>query len=67
MSEYKMTLSTSHPISALEAWQVVVIVLKLCGVIDWSWWLVLLPIEAIGIIATVMLIGFGWVAWSQGR
>lgn len=24
--------------------QIVFIVLKLCGVIDWSWWLVLLPI-----------------------
>ena len=25
--------------------QIAFIVLKLCGVIDWAWWLVLLPIE----------------------
>lgn len=24
--------------------QIVLIVLKLCGAIDWSWWLVLLPL-----------------------
>lgn len=30
-------------ITALEALQIVFIVLKLCHVIDWSWWLVLIP------------------------
>ena len=25
--------------------QICFIVLKLCGVIDWAWWLVLLPVE----------------------
>ena len=25
--------------------QIAFIVLKLCGIIDWAWWLVLLPIE----------------------
>lgn len=28
----------------LEVLQIVFIVLKLCGVIDWSWWLVLIPL-----------------------
>lgn len=28
--------------------QIVFIVLKLCGVINWSWWLVLLPLIIVG-------------------
>lgn len=39
---------------------IVFIVLKLCGVIDWSWWWVLcpfwLPIALIGFIVTIGLI-----------
>jgi hypothetical protein len=32
------------------------IILKLCGVIDWSWWLVLLPLY--GPLALVLVISF---------
>lgn len=35
--------------------QIAFIVLKLCGVIDWAWWLVLLPIE---IWAVILLLCF---------
>ena len=28
----------------IEVLQIVFIVLKLCGVIDWSWWAVLIPL-----------------------
>jgi hypothetical protein len=38
-----------------EAITIVFVVLKLCGVIDWSWWLVLLP----ELIAAV-----GYAAWA---
>lgn len=49
--------------------QIVFIVLKLCKVINWSWWLVLLPtIISAGIAAVALIIfgifvlglGFGW-------
>lgn len=46
-------------ISALTLLNIVFIVLKLCGVIDWSWWLVFLPvlIEAgIGLITIIIVI-----------
>lgn len=39
--------------------QVAFIVLKLCGVIAWSWWLVLLPLEigiAIALIAVICVL-----------
>lgn len=45
--------------STLTLLNIVFIVLKLCGVIDWSWWLVFLPvlIEAgIGLITTIIII-----------
>lgn len=36
--------------------QVAFIVLKLCDVITWSWWLVLLPLEIAIVIAIIALI-----------
>ena len=36
-------MSKSSSVSATELLQIVFVVLKLCGVIDWSWWIVLLP------------------------
>lgn len=36
-------MSKSRAVSATELLQIVFVVLKLCGVIDWSWWIVLLP------------------------
>lgn len=42
------------------------IILKLCGVINWSWWLVLLPlIISIGLpIAIILLMFLGYFIWS---
>lgn len=37
--------------------QIAFIVLKLCGVIDWSWWVVLIPIWVdIGVVAVVLIL-----------
>lgn len=36
-------MSKSSSVSAIELLQIVFVALKLCGVIDWSWWIVLLP------------------------
>ena len=37
--------------------QVAFIVLKLCGVIDWSWWLVLAPLWiSLGLLVVLLLI-----------
>ena len=38
-----MNKEKSGGISTLGVLTVAFVVLKLCGVIDWSWWLVLLP------------------------
>ena len=35
--------SSSSGIGILGVLQIIFIVLKLCGVIDWSWWLVFIP------------------------
>lgn len=41
----------------LEVLTIVFVVLKLCGAIDWSWWLVLLPLIILGgILALVGLL-----------
>ena len=38
--------------------QVAFIVLKLCKVINWSWWLVLLPLWIeLGLVAIILIIG----------
>lgn len=56
--------SGSSGIGTLGVLQVVFIVLKLCGLIDWSWWAVLIPlwidlalivlIIAVGVIITLV-------------
>ena len=43
MSKYKSE-SNSGRIGVLDVLQIVFIVLKLVGVIDWSWWVVLIPL-----------------------
>jgi hypothetical protein len=42
------------------------VVLKLCGVIDWSWWLVLLPLYGPLALAGVLLAAVG-VVWVLDR
>ncbi len=49
----KMDKSSSTSISILDVLQIVFIVLKLCKVINWSWWWVLSPIWITAIIVIV--------------
>lgn len=53
----KNTMETSG-LGLLDVIQIVLIVLKLVGVIDWSWWVVLIPLWfglcVVGILAVAM-------------
>ncbi len=54
---------TTGGITAIDVLQIVFIVLKLCGVIKWSWWLVLMPIWislGIGVILFIILVIYGF-------
>lgn len=53
----KNTKTTTTSISLLGVLQIIFIVLKLCGLIDWSWWKVFIPMWIdIGIIAGFLLL-----------
>lgn len=53
----KNTKTTTTGISLLGVLQIVFIVLKLCGLIDWSWWKVFIPMWIdLGIIAGFLLL-----------
>lgn len=55
MSNNAKTTTTS--ISLLGVLQIIFIVLKLCGLIDWSWWKVFIPMWIdLGIIAVFLLL-----------
>ena len=50
--------------------QIAFIVLKLCGVIDWSWWMVLSPILFccfVAIVAVLVGIGIGLVKAARKK
>lgn len=51
-----MNESSSASISILDVLQIVFIVLKLCKVINWSWWWVLSPIWITTIIVIVFTV-----------
>lgn len=45
---------------------IVFITLKLCGVIDWSWWWVLAPIWIVAVVVVVVLLGvIAVVVWTD--
>lgn len=53
----KNTKTTTTSISLLGVLQIIFIVLKLCGLIDWSWWKVFIPMWIdLGIIAGFLLL-----------
>lgn len=53
----KNTKTTTTGISLLGVLQIIFIVLKLCGLIDWSWWKVFIPMWIdLGIIAGFFLL-----------
>ena len=48
--------------------QVAFIVLKLCGVIDWSWWLVFTPVLSVVLFSTLcFVVVFGIKNYSERR
>lgn len=56
--------NSSGGMTFLGVLQIVFIVLKLCKVINWSWWLVLIPLW-IELIISVILIGI--MIWINKR
>lgn len=53
----KNTKTTTTGVSLLGVLQIIFIVLKLCGLIDWSWWKVFIPMWIdLGIIAGLLLL-----------
>ena len=43
-------------VGILDVVQIVFIILKLCGVINWSWWVVLLPLWIVLAIGGVVIV-----------
>lgn len=64
---YNTSSSSSAGIGFLGALGIVFIVLKLCGVIDWSWWLVTLPIYGGFILWLIFVIVFAIIAYITSR
>lgn len=55
----KSTKTTTTGVSLLGVLQIIFIVLKVCGLIDWSWWMVFIPVWIdLGIIAVFLLVYF---------
>jgi len=53
----KSTKTTTTGVSLLGVLQIIFIVLKVCGLIDWSWWMVFIPVWIdLGIIAVFLLV-----------
>ncbi len=53
----KNTKTTTTGVSLLGVLQIIFIVLKLCGLIDWSWWKVFIPMWIdLGIIVGFLLL-----------
>lgn len=51
--------TASGGVGVLEVLTIVFVVLKLCGVISWSWWLVLMPLWIeLGVIVVLLMILF---------
>lgn len=54
--------NTKRGIGFIGALQLVFITLKLCNVIDWVWWVVLLPLE---IYFALVIVGLLIIAWRN--
>lgn len=64
MNDEKKVIVTKNGVGFLGILGLIFITLKLCGVINWSWWLVLLPIYGpialvLSILAVVAIVGVG--------
>lgn len=51
----------SGGITFFGALQIVFIVLKLVGIIKWSWWLVLIPLWIDLLLIAIMIVWFIWI------
>lgn len=62
MSKQKNEVIVSGGISFLPALTLIFITLKLCNVIDWSWWWVLAPIwiPIVALIAILIIVSVVW-------
>ena len=47
--------------------QVAFIVMKLCGAISWSWWLVMLPILLVVVLNILVLFLYVFAKWHKSR
>jgi hypothetical protein len=59
MNRYRTGHSGNATADLVEILLVVFVVLKLCGLIDWSWWWVLSPLWITAAIAVVSLVVLG--------
>lgn len=58
--------STSSGIGTLGVLQLIFLVLKLCNLIDWEWWVVLLPtIISVVLFAIVLIVLLVVEAWQE--
>jgi hypothetical protein len=77
MAEQKQIVNNSYSIGVLPILGIIFVTLKLCGVIDWSWWLVVSPflcipvfwllvLFTVGFFAGIaILAGFVYAAWND--
>ena len=63
-------MENSGGVSLLHVMTFIFVILKLTGVVSWSWWLVLLPsLINFGLIAGMMLFvgAFAWSVYMRGK
>jgi len=58
---------TASSISFLEVLLVVFVTLKLCGIINWSWWWVLAPFWIPALIAIPFFVWLWWVLRTEQK
>ena len=64
------TYRFKHPIGIIEIWTIMFIVLKLTGVINWSWWWVIAPywiVLLVIAIAFLSVVSFLTIKWLWRR
>ena len=59
-----MKVTRNNGVTFADVLLVVFIVLKLCGVIDWSWWWVLSPLWISVVIVGMVVILAAWREWE---
>lgn len=57
------TAKSSNGIGFIGLLQIVFIVLKLCKIIEWSWWEVMLPFEICALIFILAIVSLFFIRW----